>query len=282
MNPGMSLRIYYKIAALTVLLMLSSCYPEWKLARTFVSEGPESAILVLPANYVFKKNLKVDELENTTGLTDSEIDSALMANSLFLQKVSDSVFLETFINSLIQELDRLGFKVFLENQLDSILFAKTPAYLFNIAQIELEEHYSVHEDKETFGGFEYYKNVDLNAITYNFWFEISELNDEEGNRKLFFSSETINDVVFGYFTENLFTGEIKYKYTLDEIDLDILYRYAGIFGIRYAGYTFDYIMNEFITERWPPDKKRRFYMHYNPENNTLDPTLSERFVEMEE
>lgn len=275
-------RVYIKFAALSFLVLLVSCYPEWKLAKTFLSDGPESAILILPANYVFKKNLKVDELENKAGLTDAEIDSALMANSLFLQKISDSTFLETFINSLILELDRLGFKVFLESQLDSVLFTKTPAYLFNIAQIELEEHYSVHEDKETFGGFEYYKNVDLNAITYNFWFEISELNDEGGNRKLFFASETINDVVFGYFKENLFTGEINYKYTLDEIDLDILYRYAGIFGTRYAGYTFDYIMNEYITDRWPPDKKRRFYMHYNPENSTLDPTWTERFIEMEE
>ena len=237
--------------------------------------------MVLPTNYVFKKNLKVEETEDIKDLDEMQKDSAMMANSAFLKNISDSIVLETFINSMIIEFEQLGFKVYTETQLDSFLFIKTPAYIFNIAQIELEEHYNVHEDKQDFGDYTYYKTVDLDAISYNFWFELSELNDANEDTKLLYSSETINDVVYGYFAENMFTGGIKYKYNISEIDLDVIYRYCGVFGERNAGYAFDYLMNKYMIENWPPDKTHRFYMQYKRRNNTLDPTINDKFMELE-
>ena len=85
----------------------------------------------------------------------------------------------------------------------------------------------------------------------------------------------------GYFNENLLTGEIKYKYQVIEIDVDIIYHYCEVLGARYAGYTFDYLMNENIKTNFPPGKKRHYYMHYNRQNKTLDPTFEERFILME-
>ncbi len=268
------------LSFLVLLAALTSCYPEWRLARSYIDSAPEVSILILPANYVFKKNLKVEELDDTTSMSGEALDSALMANSVFLRELSDSIFLEAFVNSMIEEFLRLGYDVYTENMLDSFLFAKGPAWFLNIAQVELEEHYSVHEDKQEFGDYVYYKNVDLNALSYNFWFEMSELNNESESHKLFYASQTINDVVFGYFTENMFTGDIKYKYDVDEIDLDIIYRYAAYFGRRYAGYTFDFLMNRYVEENWQADRTLRYYMQYKRENNTLDPTINDRFIEM--
>ena len=275
-------RKYIYIIGLILMTALTSCYPEWKLARSYIDEGPDVSIMVLPTNYVFKKNLKVDELKTTDSLTEYQLDSALMANSLFLRELSDSIFLEGFINSMIEEFVKLGYQVYTEPMLDSFLFVKTPAYILNIAQVSLEEHYNVHEDKQDFGDYSYFKSVDLNALSYNFWFELSELNNDSKEHKLFFASETINDVVFGYFAENMFTGEIKYKYNIDEIDMDIIYGYSSYFGSRYAGYTYDYLMNKYIEDNWPADKTLRYYMQYKRENNSLDPTLDQKFIELEE
>lgn len=271
---------FYTIIFILIFL-LTSCYPEYKLARTYIESKPDISIMILPTNYVFKKNLKVEDLGDLKDLEEMQKDSILMANSSFLKNISDSIVLETFINSLILEFEQLGFKVYTEDKLDSFLFIKTPAYIFNIAQIELEEHYNLHEDKQDFGDYTYHKTVDLDAISYNFWFELSELNDGDENTKLLYASETINDVVYGYFAENMFTGEIKYKYNITEIDLDIIYRYCGIFGERNAGYTYDYLMNKYIQENWPPDKNLRFYMQYKRQNNTLDPVINDKFVELD-
>jgi hypothetical protein len=277
----MSFRRIAYIPVLLLLSVLTSCYPEWRLAKSYIDSDPGVSILILPTNYVFKKNLKVEEFDGKQ-LQQDALDSALYANSVFLKNLSDSVFLEAFVNSMIDEFVRLGYRVYTESMLDSFLFVQRPAYFLNIAQVELEEHYSMHEDKQEFGEYVYYKNLDLNAVSYNFWFEISELNDDSANHKLFFASQTINDVVYGYFTENLFTGDIKYRYDVDEIDMDIIYRYAAYFGRRYAGYTYDYLMNSYVAEQFPQDKTLRYYMRYNRENNTLDPTINDRFVEMKQ
>ncbi len=278
----MYLRSVSYILVFLLLAALTSCYPEWRLAKSYIDSGPDVSILIMPAHYVFKKNLKVDEVESSEELAADALDSALFSNSVFLKDLSDSIFLEAFVNSMIDEFIRLGYTVYTEPMLDSFLFVTGPAYFLNIAQIELEEHYNLHEDQQEFGDYTYYKHVDLNAVTYNFWFELSRLNDESESHRLFFASETINDVVYGYFTENLFTGDIKYKYDLDEIDLGIIYRYAAYFGRRYAGYTYDHLMNRYVAEHWPRDKRLRYYMHYNRENRTLDPTITDRFVEMKE
>jgi hypothetical protein len=271
----------FSIVIIGFIFLLASCYPEYKMARSYIDSKPDVSILILPTNDVFKKNLKVIEENDSIEMTEMQKDSALMTNSSFLKNISDSIVLETFINSMIIEFEEFGFKVYTEGQLENFLFIKTPAYILNIAQIELEEHYSVHEDQQDMGDYTYYKSVDLNAISYNFWFELSELNNEKADTKLLYASETINDVIYGYFAQNMFTGEVKYKYNVTEIDLDVIYRYCSIFGERIAGYTFDYLMNKYIGENWPPDKNLRFYMQYKRQNNTLDPTINDKFVELE-
>jgi hypothetical protein len=264
-----------------VAFVVVACYPEYKLARSFIKADKDISILVLPTNYVFKENLKRSEAGDTSGLTGTQVDSLLMAKSILLKDLSDSIFLETFINSMMIEFEKLGFKVYNQSYLDSILFIKSPAYIFNIGQILMEEHYNKYKDQEMIGDYEYYKTIDQNALTFNFWFELGELNNEQQDPKLFFTSETINDLVTGYFIENPFTGSVKYKYNVSEIDLDIVYDYGAILGERYAGYTFDYLMNDYIQENWELYREPYFYMHYKRYNKTLDPAEEERFIEME-
>lgn len=273
------------ILSLGLIILLSglavSCYPEWKLAKFYVESKPDLSIMIFPTDYVFKINLKRSEIGDTKGMTSLEVDSTLKANSLFLKNISDSVFLETFINSMIVEFEKLGFKVYTESSLDSFLFIRSTAYILNIAQIEIEEHYYEYEDSENFDDYVYYKTIDLNAVSFNNWFELTKLNPNKKGRKVFYATETIADRINGYFTENIFTGEVKYKYYTNEIDTDIIYRYCEILGRRYAGYTYDYILNEYIAKNFPANKKRRYYMRYNRQNNSLDPASRNRFIILE-
>ena len=261
----------------TFTILLSSCYPEYKLAKSYIDSEPDISLMMLPLDYLFKTNLTTQDLGDTTGFSEWEMDSVLMANSSLLKDISDSVFLETFINSLIIEFEKLGFTVYTQNYIDSFLFFQTPAYIFNIAQLELEEHTFEFKDSELIRGTEYFKKLNLNAITINSWIELSTLNADEEGRKLFFADETIVDIVDGYFGENLFTGDVKYNYRIVEIDEEIIYRYCELLGRRYAGYTYDFLMNKYVQQNFPSNKKLRFYMHYNRANKTLDTTVEDRF-----
>jgi hypothetical protein len=237
---------------------------------------------LLPTHYVFKTNLKDFEISDRNKMTTDELDAALIDKSLFLKDISDSIFLESFINSMILEFEKLGFRVFPEDVLDSFLLKGSPAIILNIAQIELEEHYEVYEDEEQFGDFIYYKNFNLNAITYNTWIELSVLNDQQDPPQVFFVSETITDLITGYFSENIFTGKVDYRYFINELDTDVIYRYARILGERYAGYTFDHLMNKYISQQKAPGEEPRYYMHYKRWNNTISPTLDDRFIPLED
>ncbi len=261
---------------------MSSCSLERKMAREFVDSKPDISILIMPVDYFFKKNLKRDNLGDTSEMTSFQVDSSAIANSMFLKDVSDSAFLEIYINNLFDEFEDLGIKVYDEQNLDTFLFIKTPAYILNIAQIEMEEYYSTKEDSQEFGDFVYHKSISLNAVGINSWFELNRLNPQEEGHELFYASEEISDFVDGYFSQNIFTGDVQYKYVNREMETEDVYRYAEILGKRYASYTYDYIMNEYLTEHFPPGKERRVFIRYNPGNNTLDAAGDNRFVFMEE
>lgn len=265
----------------SVALMLFSCYPEYKLGKAFIESKPDISILVLTTDYVFKTNLKHNQATDTTGMTQARIDSARLAESRFLKEISDSAFLESFINSMITEFGKLGIKVYV-NSTDSFLFLPSPAYILNLAQIEIEEFTLDHKDSEVFEEVTYYKTIPANAVSINTWFELSWLNPKKEGRKVFYASETISDIVDGYFSQNLMTGQVYYKYELTELDNEIIYRFCDVLGKRYAGYTFDYLMNLYIMQNFPPDAKRQYYMRYDRMYKLLEPTRDARFEILED
>ncbi len=265
-----------------MMQMLISCSYDRKLAKQFVESNPDISILVMPTNDIFKVNMKLDELgDDTVGMDEWQIDSALMANSKFLKDISDSIFLEAYYNSFFEELGRLNIKTFNEEYIDSFLFIKSPAFLLNIAQIEVDEYIKDFKDSQEYDDFVYTKTLPLNAVSINTWFEISRLNNNKGSRRVFFVEDDVSDNAYGYFSENLFTGQISYKYFLREIEVEDIYRKCEELGEQYAGYVFDYIMNSYISRNFPSDRKRKYYMHYKRSINSYEPAYENRFILME-
>ncbi len=272
----------YVLILLILMQMLISCSYDRKLAKQFVESNPDISILVMPTNDIFKVNMKLDELgDDTVGMDEWQIDSALMANSKFLKDISDSIFLEAYYNSFFEELGRLNIKTFNEEYIDSFLFIKSPAFLLNIAQIEVDEYIKDFKDSQEYDDFVYTKTLPLNAVSINTWFEISRLNNNKGSRRVFFVEDDVSDNAYGYFSENLFTGQISYKYFLREIEVEDIYRKCEELGEQYAGYVFDYIMNSYISRNFPSDRKRKYYMHYKRSINSYEPAYENRFILME-
>lgn len=71
--------IFYLLA----FLSLVSCYPEYKLAHTFIKSDKDISVMVLPTYVVFKDNLKTGEVKGLKKMSETEADSALLANSIF-------------------------------------------------------------------------------------------------------------------------------------------------------------------------------------------------------
>lgn len=274
-NPPNSQR--YLILIL-ILFIFSSCSVERELARQFVEKKNEIKVMLLPTNIVYKTNLKTDSIKGRKQMSQQELDSALFVNSLFLNKISDSVFLEKYFNSLIKGLESYGISVYLDNRLDTLLFLDHPVYMVNVAQLQLEEYVRTVKDSEVFGDYEYFKEFNLNAININSWFEVSRVNDG-GKEQVLYVSDYISDNLNGDFKRHPLTLEVEYFYDISTMELEAIYEVAEMAGRKYARLLFDHFMNEYIEKQMPGNAEPIYYFHYDPVRKSIRPA-SESFIYM--
>jgi hypothetical protein len=89
------------------------------------------------------------------------------------------------------------------------------------------------------------------------------------------------DALEGRFVHNIFTGEVKFKYDLTPMDMDQIYQLAEILGKKYAGYIFDYILNEYVYRNIGNGIRPKSYFHYDKDLKSLYPAGEDRFIFME-
>ena len=280
--PSNDIRI---IPVLVIILLpwLFSCSVERRIAKEYIANDTIRTALVIPPDYLFKTSLKAYEYEDADTLSDYELDSALYASSLYLQFIDDSVFIEAYYTSYCNELARLGFILYEEDSLLTFLSEKSGAYIINLAQLELEEYVMPVVQKEQFEDYLYYQVIDLNAVNLNSWIEISKMNVEE-EKKLFFYSFDLTDEVDGHFRYQFFKADVIFEYTKDSLTVEQVYWLGAYAANVYAGFTFDYLLNQYVDRKSLEQGFIRsdIYYHYDRERHWLRPAGDdEQFIPMD-
>jgi len=230
---------------------------------------------------VYKQSLKKFDVENADELDETELDSALYHQSLFIQHINDSIFIERFVNKFSSSLDDFGYKVFGESELDIFLQDTNQGFIVNLAQISLEEYvYPYETEFMMFDDVYGIEGIDLNALNVNIWFEFQEVNGEEHDSKIFFTGDPLFDNIKGNVKQNPFQSDIMFEYSIDSLDISTIYLYTEKLAERYAGYTLDYLLNEFVYKNNPDLYNPEYYIHYDPESNNFFYTVDRRFIEM--
>ncbi len=253
------------IQFLVVFIMISTaCSPERKLVKSFVYDQNKRSALLIAPQYIYKTNLKKNILDSL-GIKDERLfDSVLMANSDFLKDIQDSMFIANYLLGMDMELKRFGFQVYREIATSSFMENDSNAYLINLAQIEIEEAYYTKRDEISMYNTYYYHDHQLNAAYVNSWIEVNEINAEAENHNVYFSSDIITDDLQGEFQFDYFSGQVKYLYEVDSLKPAEIYNFAYMLGRTYAGYTFDLLMNNFLKEKLPEEKRSGKYWRFNP------------------
>jgi len=262
--------------------LLSSCTVERKLASDFIHIKDSISVLVIPVDQLFKTNVKTWEIEGIDELEAWEQDSVLFHNSLFLKDVNDSIFFDRYFSSLHNGLWDYGLNVFYEDELIDFLAVTTPAYQVAVAQLEIEEDIYPYRAEEVFDDtVAYYEDFFLNTVNINSWYEITKLNDPLALNNLLYTSHFVMDALEGRFVHNIFTGEVKFKYDLTPMDVEQIYELAEILGEKYAGYIFDYMLNQYVYRNIGKGIRPKSYFHYDKELKTLYQAGDDRFIFME-
>ncbi len=266
-----------------LVLLFSSCSVERKLAKEFLEQEKAVSILVIPPDYLFKTNLKLPAADSIAGLGEWQRDSIMSRDDLFLQNIDDSIFLDAYFSGLQNTLSSFGFSVYPVDKLTDFMNVSTPAYQVAVVQLEIEEDIYPYRAEEVFGdSMTYYKDFVLNLINVNNWYEITRLNDPGAVNNLLYASHYLTDRLEGRFVKNVFTGEVKFKYDLEPVDVEQIYQFARLLGEKYAGYIFDYLLNEHIYKNIDNNIRPKAYYHYDHQTGALYPAGDDRFIFMEQ
>lgn len=240
------------IIAAVLAVAMTSCSTERRLAADYVKKKEPLAMLMLVPDYIYKSSFKVPDIEDFDSLPAVIQDSLLYFSSNLVQHIDDSVFLNNYLKGLSLGLRQLGYTVYKPDAARYFIGNGSQAVIVNLAQLQLEEYYESISDEASFGEDEQYnQEIFITALNVNSWIELSRLNHTDTMKRILYSSKTFTDYFDGGFQYFPLTGDVKYYYSIDSLTVDEVYFNASNMGYIYAGYLFDYLMNEYIYLNMP-------------------------------
>ena len=269
------------IIGLLIIVLISACSPERKLARQYIKTSSGSGILIMPLYELFKDNLTIS-FDDTINYSPGQQDSLAWEQSCFVKHVSDSVFLSQFTNSLIDRLTRYGYDVYLDGSSDVFLALPDPKWIIQLAQLQLNENHSIYpynvysvETGEPVGN-----EIRVNTVKLESWFEASLANG--GQKQVLYLEGYIQDEVRQGIDFSLLEGATSVHLTRDSVGMDDIYKMAEELGKKHADLLFDYFMNEYIRTNLPAGMlPKKYYYIDRDKSNQLKTNPKARFEIME-
>ena len=114
-------------------------------------------------------------------------------------------------------------------------------------------------------------------MDFSCWFELRKAGVENAKRMVLYTTNTAYDTFEGRFFNDPFSGNVRYKYTIDSLRTKDVYEMATYLGKKHAGYLYDYFMNQYIAKHLPEGMKMMDYYHYDRKRKSFSPAYDERF-----
>lgn len=279
----MNQRFTFLLLLTFTLALMSGCSIERKLANDFLKHRDSLTVMIIEPDYLFKTNLKDYAVDGFDKLSAEAQQQLLYDSSLFLQHITDRILIQNYTTSLMQTLEEYGIEAMNQQRLPDFLTAHGHAWQVSLVQLELEESLMPYRAEEVFeDSIVYYEDFELQKAGLNSWFEIVKVNNQQETSDLLYASHYFTDELDGRFANNIFTGEVTFRYNLFPLETDNIYTLATEAGATYAGYIFDYLMNYYILRNLPPNQTLRSWLHYDHDSRMLYPAGDQRFIFLDE
>lgn len=244
-------RVKWYLFVLILLLTFSSCRTDLKLAKTFVAErtGIQAAVY-------FPESAEVKSLYNATyGQCD------------VLNGFSQDLFLDVMYNAYAEAMEAYNVTVYIPEDIENVQ-VDSLHWLVMLSRVEVTESITEYEDYLFSDTDEYSYKHPLNMVNVASWFEV---NDGDWKPVLYCEHNLVDG--FDSKTDYSFwSAKLDYTYTIDTLELNDVYNYAVYLGKLYAGYTYDYMMNDFVVtelKKQDIDYWDLFKLRYDPYKKEL-------------
>lgn len=228
-----------------VFLFLMGCSAQKRVAKKYIFELENQNMAILYPDYVLKANLR--EIDDTTfwKLPQLKQDS-LIDESRYLTLISDSTYLAEIKTAFKHYFSAFNLQIYNEKELTKVLHAENKGYVINIKQIMIEEFVTAKEVTAEIGEYEYADYLLKDVFTIHFWYEISQINGSWDGLRVLYNNEILTDNARGYFTQNIFTGEVRLHANCDSITQEKLTNFYQKACNAQAEKIMDYFINDEI------------------------------------
>lgn len=237
------------ILGILFVFSLTSCHTELTLAKAYVNErtGIQAAVY-----FPEKADMK---LEN----------NATYGQTAVLKDFNQDLFLDIMYGAYTDAMKAYNVNVYIPDNIDNV---KTDSlhWLVMLSRMEITGQITEYDDYYFSATDEYSYKHPLNTVNVASWFE---LNDGEW-KPLQFCEHNLIDGLNSKANYSLWTDKIDYEYTIDTLKLNDVYNYAVYLGKVYAGYTYDYMMNDYVNAEL--QKRHAWYqvlLRYDPYKKTF-------------
>lgn len=262
-----------------MLIVFVSCSPQKKLAYDFVKKSKGASVAFYVPNELEKSNMRSDcnpEIIDLFLLEEEQLQDSIDSKIKILNKIDDEIFLNVVAASFEETLEDYGLTLrYLE---DENVSTDSLHWVVDLSHVEIQE--LIAHQLSSCGVDGNYEFIPITRVNVASWFNLLT---ESGSELVFTEQNYDEDVVDCYYTldslNNLVTN-IEFQ----DISIEGFYNFAVVLGKLYAGYSFDYFMNEYV-RREMRNKKKEYsddiYLRYDPYETYIYYTRSDKFIPME-
>lgn len=223
------------------IMLLISCSQQQRLARRFVKDNQKTVVALYLPDRLIKKNLRDDSLpaELDTASLQTQIDY-MEGQIKVVNKIDDGKFLDILYLTMKETFEDYGLTVEYWETADSK--PDSVHWVIDIPQIEIVEINECRPFCDWIYGNRYCIDVPVDMVNVAAWFDLLNGDtDETAFTEQNYFSDT--DVMFDIDYQS---GNVYAKSYSDAISIDGFYSFATILGRLYAGYCYDFMLNDYL------------------------------------
>ena len=266
-----------------MIFLFIGCVPERKIGTEFLNKRHDMTMVIRAPEWVKMVNQSADSTQEVPGLSQREKDSIRFYKSEILQKIKDSVLIDSYIKSLQKKLEYEGYRTLIASANDTVFPVKGPAFLINIGQIELDEQKLPYRDETRYQRRLYAADFDLIQLELCFWIEVSKIENGIALQppKLLYDSYKKSEESDGHFELDEQENKVDYYSSIAKLTPEYVDLLASMMGTDHAERLNEYLLNEYIAFFFP-DKTNRILYGVDPKFGTLRKVYSPPFKELQE
>ena len=261
-----------------MLFAMVSCAPHKKLAYDFVNKAKGASVAFYLPEELQKTNLRSDcnpESADLILLDECQLQDTINSRIKILNKIDDEIFLDVVLASFEETLK--DYDLNLQYWEDENTTPDSMHWVVDLSHIEIQEHIKYQVSScEVEGNYEFIPTTTINVAS---WFELLDGNTSDF---LFTEQDYYEYIMDCYYTLDSLNNLVT-NLAFNELSVEGFYDFAVILGKLYAGYTFDYFMNEYVRTEMKKkgvEYSDEIYMRYDPYEMYIYYTRKDRLIEL--